>query len=165
MNTIETAYRKFCIERFPLPTEQQIVELEQRIKVSFPDDYRRFLLEYNGGYFSEPYIEPPIDTDEGCPHLALNLLKGIGASHPEAELARPGDLVLFDDNDPPKVIPIGDTPENSLIMLYAQPKGRGQIFLKQAVGDWYFLGHGIEDFLALLRDWPEDWRQAARPLV
>jgi hypothetical protein len=163
MKAIEDVYRQYCTERFPLPSEQQVADLEKRIKVSFPDDYRRFLLEYNGGYFSEPYIQPPEDGDEGCPQLALNLMKGIGASHSEAELGCPADLRLFDDNDPPKVVPIGDTPENSLIMLYTQPEGRGQIFLKQAFGDWYFLAYGIEEFFELLRDWPDDWKQYGQP--
>ena len=46
--TIEDAYRRFAIERFSLPSEEQIGELETRIGVVFSDDYRRFLLEYNG---------------------------------------------------------------------------------------------------------------------
>jgi hypothetical protein len=163
MKTIEKVYREFCRERFPLPTEQQVSDLERRIHVSFPGDYRRFLLEFNGGYFSEPYIQPPEDADEGCPHLALNLLNGIGASHPTAELARPFDLRLFDDNDPPKIVPIGDTPENALIILYTQPEGRGQIFLKEPSGGWYFLAYGIEEFFQLLHDWPEEWKKYRQP--
>jgi hypothetical protein len=86
MTTIEFAYRRFSRKRFPLPTEAQVRTLERRIKVAFPDDYRQFLLEYNGGYFTEPAIMP---VSEGCPQDALAFLSGIGASHPEAELGEP----------------------------------------------------------------------------
>ena len=80
---------------------------------------------------------------------------GIGASHDEADLARPSDLHLFDDNDPPKIMPIGCTPLGSLIILDTAPgEGRGTVYFKQAFGDFYYLADGIEDFFALLREPP-----------
>jgi hypothetical protein len=61
--------------------------------------------------------------------------------------------VLFDDNDPPKILPIGDTPLGSLIILDTAPgEGCGTIYFKQAFGDFYFLADGIEDFFDLLRE-------------
>jgi hypothetical protein len=42
MTTIQYAYSRFSIKRFPLPSEAQLQKLEQRIKVTFPDDYRQF---------------------------------------------------------------------------------------------------------------------------
>ena len=78
MIAIEDAYRRFSRVRFPLPTEEQLAELERRIDVAFPDDYRQFILEFNGGYFVEPEITP---VGDGCPQDALTYLSGIGASH------------------------------------------------------------------------------------
>lgn len=148
-STIEYAYRRFSRRRFPQPSLSQVEALERRIGITLPDDYRRFLLEFNGGYFNEPDIEPVV---EGCPRDALTFLNGIGASHPEAELATPGDLVTFDDNDPPKIIPIGGTPLGSLIILDTAPgDGNGEIYFKQAFGDFYWLAEGIEEFFTLLR--------------
>ncbi len=154
MTTIEDAYRKFSTKRFPLPSEAQLDELEQRIGVTFADDYRRFVLEFNGGYFSEPEIEP---VGEGCPQETLAFLYGIGASHREAELGRPSRTALFDDNDPPKILPIGDAGMGGLIVLLTEPEGRGAIFLKQAYGDFYYLTDGIEEFFELLRE--PTWEQ------
>ncbi|MBI2823756.1 MAG: SMI1/KNR4 family protein [Planctomycetia bacterium] len=151
MTTIEYAYDRFCTERFPLPTEREIVALERRIGVTFSPDYRQFVLEFNGGYFGEPEIAP---VSEDCPPALLTLLHGIGASHREAELARSSDLVLFEDNDPPKILPIGATPTGGLIILTTEAEGRGEIFLKQAFGGFYYLADGIEEFFALLRDQP-----------
>jgi hypothetical protein len=72
MTTIEYAYNRFSTKRFPLPSETQLDELEQRIKVDFPDDYRRFVLDFNGGYFNEPEITP---VGEGCPPRFVDILE------------------------------------------------------------------------------------------
>ncbi len=83
MNSIEGAYRHFLDERFALPSEAQVAELEARWHIELPPDYRQFLLQYNGGYFTEPQI---ISSAPDCPTDRLNNLGGIGASHPSAEL-------------------------------------------------------------------------------
>ncbi len=150
MTTIENAYSRFCRQRFPLPSESQLVELEARIKARFPDDYRQFILKFNGGYFNEPEITP---MGAGCPSDSLNALYGIGALHDFAELGRTADIMLFDDNDPPKIVPIGDTGMGGLIILDTAPgDGQGAIFLKKAFGDFNYLVDGIEAFMALLRE-------------
>ena len=154
MTVIEAAYRSFCTKRFPLPTEKQVADLERRIGVALPEDYRHFILEYNGGWFGRyPDINPPT---EGGPLHSLNSLFGIGASHPSAELASEFYLVLFDDNYPVEVLPIGDTPLGGLILLITHPENRGCIMLKVAFGDSYFLAHGIEEFFGLLSEAPDD---------
>jgi hypothetical protein len=154
MNPIELAYACFARKRFPLPTESQVRALEKRIKVELPADYRKFILEFNGGYFTDPEITP---VEEGCPFDTLTFLSGIGASHSEAELGDPRKISLFDDNDPPKIMPIGATPMNALIILDTAPgEGRGNIYLKKAWGDFYYLAEDIEGFFALLRETTED---------
>ncbi len=150
MTTIESAYSRYCTKRFPLPTEQQVLELEQRVDVRLPDKYRQFVLKYNGGYFNRPKITPVGDS---CPLDALCNLCGIGASHWEAELATPSDLALFDDNDPLQVLPIGHAEMGGLILLDTAPgEGNGAIFLKKAFGDVYWLTDELEAFFALLRE-------------
>ena len=89
----------------------------------------------------------------GCPQEPLDSLYGIDASHPTAELGRPASLVLFDDNNPPKIVPIGYTGMGGLIILDTAPgESRGAIFLKQAFGDFHYLADGIEAFFGLLRE-------------
>jgi len=156
MTTIKYASARFCEERFPVPSEKQLAELERRIGVRFPEDYRTFVLEFNGGYFNEPEITP---VGENCPHESLQILFGMGASHVEAELGLPRRTALFDDNDPPKILPIGCTSMGGLIILDPAPgEGKGDVFLKQAWGNFYFLTEGIEAFMALLREpmWDDD---------
>jgi hypothetical protein len=149
MKRIEDAYRRFSKERFPVIRESQLSQIEKRIGIIFPGDYREYLLQFNGGYFKNPEITP---VGEGCPVETLQSLFGIGASHPTAELATDALMALFDDNDPPKIVPIGDTGVGGLIVLVTEAEDRGTILLKQAFGRFYYLADDIEDFFGLLRE-------------
>jgi hypothetical protein len=149
MNPIQKAYSTFATKRFPLPTTEQVDQLEERIRAVLPSDYRQFLLNYNGGYFSEPEIRA---MDDSAPLSLLTCLFGINATDPYAELAQPSYLALFEENDPPVILPIGDTPMNSLIILELDGDSPGSILLKMAFGDFYYLASGIEEFFTLLHD-------------
>jgi len=150
MTTIDDAYRRFARVRFPLPTENQLAEVEQRIGIILPDDYRQFILKFNGGDFGEPDITP---VGDGCPEDALTYLSGIGASHEGAELGTLSMMCLFDDNDPPKIVPIGYTIMGGLILLDTAPgEGRGEIYYKEPFGDFYWIAESIEEFFKLLRE-------------
>lgn len=150
MTIIDDVYARLATKRFPLPTESDVADLEKRTKCRFPEDYRQFLLEYNGGYFNDPEIE---QVGEGFPRESLLNLFGIRASHEEAELGLPRRTDLFDDNDPPKILPIGLTGTGGFIILDVAPgDGKGNIFLKVAWGDFYYLCESIDDFWALLKD-------------
>lgn len=154
MSTIDDAFQRFCKERFPVPTEARVAELEDRLGVPLPADYRRFLLAYNGGFFSEPDIVPPT---EGCPHDRLTFLCGIGAAHPTEDLAAEDLLGLFDNNDPAQIVPIGYTLMGNLILLITHPEDHGTIALKKAFSDeTFFLASGIEEFFGLLQEPSDD---------
>ena len=150
MTTIQSVCDRFCKERFPLPSEGQLFSLQRQIGVVLPPDYRDFILDFNGGCFTDPIITP---VGPGCPTECLDSLFGIGASRPRIELGREADIALFDDNNPPKIIPIGLTAVGGLIILDTAPgDGNGCIFLKQAWGNFYYLTDSIEGFFALLRE-------------
>lgn len=131
MSTIAYAYNRFCIERFPLPDEKQFENLERQIDVQFPNDYRRYILDFNGGYFNDCSIA--CDNEE-CPQDGLRAMAGIGASHTEAELGNPAITSLFDENDPPQIMSIGRTTMGGLIAMMVRGEGYGEICLKQAWG-------------------------------
>ena len=152
MRAIEAAYQKFCRDRFPLPTEEQVAALERHIGITFPEHYREFVLNFNGGWFTEPQIVPP---SKACPVDRLTVLDGIGADHPSAELASEAHLALFDDNDPPHVVPIGYTIMGNLLILltHPEPDDRGVIMLKRAYHEEYHrLAGTMEEFVGLLRE-------------
>jgi hypothetical protein len=149
-NIIGYAYNAFCDGRFPLPTEEDVAALEQRIRAPFPYGYRNYLLEYNGGIFSEPEIAPP---SPDCPADRLTFLSGIRATLDCAELANPGDLSLFTDNDPLEVLPIGYTMMGNLLAMSMRGDAVGVILMKKAFSDrWFVLADGIEEFFSLLTE-------------
>jgi hypothetical protein len=150
MSIFEDIYREFSTERFPIPDNAQVIELERRLAIDLPEDYREFILTYNGGYFNEPKIRP---VGKGCPQDALDSLFGIGASAEESELGSIASLAILEDNDPPQIVPIGDTVMGGLIVLeIGRKEDRGIIYLKKAFGDFYHLADGIEEFFGLLGD-------------
>ncbi len=158
MSRIENAYQQFCKKRFPLPSKKQVAKLERRIGIQLPSDYRQYLLEYNGGFFTEPRIAPP---EEGCPLDRLTFLSGIGASTPSAEFASEANLALFDDNEPPQLIPIGYTMMGNLLYLITSAENNGWIGMKKAFSDdCWFLAEGIADFFGLLQNPPGEDRSA-----
>ncbi|MFO0967672.1 MAG: SMI1/KNR4 family protein [Gemmataceae bacterium] len=153
MDSIKIAYDKFCEARFPLPSEQQVKSLERRLGIPLPPDFRKFLLEYNGGIFNEPEIVPP--EGQNCPHDRLTYIEGLGGPKEFDDFGSPASLSLFEDNDPPQLAPIGHTMMGNLIWLVVDPDGddRGAIGLKKAFADeHFFLADGIDGFFALLRD-------------
>jgi len=114
---IQSVYDAFAVERFPLPSEEQVSDLESRLGIPLPLHYRKFILEFNGGFFREPkpLIAP---VHEELRWYELDGLWGIAAAHRHAELGN--DTNLFDDNDPPLILPIGNTSGNHL--LYWLPR-------------------------------------------
>jgi hypothetical protein len=151
-NSIEIAYNAFCKERFPLPSEKQVADLEERLGIPLPPDYRQFLLEFNGAFFTEPQITPPT---KDCSADLLTVMGGINATHPSAELGAPGGYTpsWFDDNDPPQILPIGYTIMGNLIFLVTKPGADdcGAIGLKIASSMSAFsLGDGIAEFFSRL---------------
>lgn len=144
----EIAYRNFTKKRFPLPSEKQVADLENRLGVPLPPDYRRFLLENNGGVFLEP-------ETKDCLFDRLTWMAGIGAPDSLYEFASKAWLATFDDNDPPQIVPGGYTMMGNLLLVVVDPDGDdyGMIFLKKAYSDEsIFLANGIEDFFGLLRE-------------
>jgi hypothetical protein len=72
-------------------------------------------------------------------------------------LASRDDLALFNENDPPQILPIGYTLMGNLIFLITHPEDQGVIGLKKASSDQsYFLAAGIEAFFDLLREPSEE---------
>jgi hypothetical protein len=145
---IDYAYNQFATERFRLPDEEQVLALEQRIGVQLPTDFRDYVLRFNGGYFCEPEIQT---DDEEAAGDALTCMFGIDSGDKLSELAEPGCLGIFEDNDPPIFIPIGYTSLGGFIVMITEEENRGMILLKKANGGFHFLAEGIEEFFALLR--------------
>jgi hypothetical protein len=150
MSAIQQVYDGFSTKRFPEISENEVAGLEARIRISLPKEYRRYLLAYNGGYFSDPIIDP---EGGNCPNEGLSYMCGIGALDGVAELANDTHLSLFDDNDPLTILPIGATATGGLILLNTcrDPDEFGAVGIKIAFGESYYLADSIDEFFGLLQ--------------
>jgi hypothetical protein len=154
MDAIALAYAAFCEERFPLPSERDVSALERHLGIAFPVDFRKYIKDYNGGFFSEPAFRGP---NPECPDCLLSLMHGIRATDKCAELGSDADMVLFSDNDPIQVLPIGATAGGNLLLLLLDPEHFGEIVLKPISSQQcYFLASGIQEFFSLLRENPDE---------
>lgn len=155
-DVITAAYSNFCVERFPLPSEYEVTELESRLRVRLPPEYRQFLLQHNGGIFDEPAIVLP-GQQTAVDWLAI--LAGVRSPQPSFELGGIDGQGLFppsifDGNDPVQILPIGYTLKNGLIWLAVDLDGDdfGQIALKPAFSSQAIpIPDGIEGLFNLIR--------------
>src|SRR5690606_14031044 len=113
--------------------------------VRLPDEYRRYLLSYNGGSFNMPIMNA---RDEQCPKNCLHLMFGMVDRPQACNLADSVNLNLFDDNYPAIILPIGDTPTGNLLILRTEPDEElGWILLKiQNSDDYFVLAKSLDDF-------------------
>ncbi len=131
-------YDQFCIKRLPLPTEREILLLENRLQRNFPDVYREFLLTFNGGRFRDCGI-----TNHQRIVSSYGIEKFLGITNEKSiyELGNPGDYLLFDDNDPPVLLPIATFGDSSFLMIDLDDSSEayGSLVFKKASGDFYSL--------------------------
>ena len=151
MSGIEYAYRRFATVRFPLPTEEQVADVERRVVMELPPCYRQFLLDFNGGRFDMPEI---LTYDEEVKRDGLECLFGINADHPTAEITAPYLLTLFED-DPPIAMPIGSTGCAGLVVLVIEEENQGAIYLKKPFGGFCWVADSIEEFFDCLHESPD----------
>ena len=148
MSNTESVYGKYCDGRFPLPSEEDVIKLETRLGVSLPPEYRQYILNYNGGYFSDPTI---VSTNPDCPEDGLSTLWGIHAPLPFAELGH--DVINFDDNTPAQILPIGDTTRGNLLFIVTHPRDYGNVCMKIAFSsNAFFLAESLEEFFLLITE-------------
>lgn len=136
-------YARFCTKRFGLPSSAELRALEEHCQVCLPADFRDFLLQFNGGEFSEPsfYVK------ELNKMFGLSLLFGCGIGG-QYDLA--DKVELFEENVPTVILPIGSTSGNSLLLLVTEEFEKGSIRLKEPwLETSVFVADDFGDFLKL----------------
>lgn len=95
-------------------TVKKIVEVEAELKVSFPDDYKRFLLSTNGRRFV-----PDLFCFEMAPDRRgrVDELYGIGSPKSRRDIREAQTDYEFSDRVPKKFISIGAAPGWARIVL------------------------------------------------
>jgi hypothetical protein len=119
---------KVCIrDSFDPLIPSDLAEFESEVGAKLPDDYRAFLLKFNGGYFEDkvryPYLEP-------CPYGEFGIIEcfhGLNTGYDYADI-RDDIKVLEDWNVPRNLLPIGDDIFGDPICLSITGVNRGRVF-------------------------------------
>ncbi|WP_028403030.1 SMI1/KNR4 family protein [Ectobacillus panaciterrae] len=108
------------VKPFGKATEESIRQLEQLLGFTLPEDYKRFLSEYNGGTSKVRYST--FFVKELNQEIPLDVLYGV-------DVKRSFDLSTcyeeFEENMLPKSLIIGDDPGSGLIVLITDVENYG----------------------------------------
>lgn len=107
--------------RFGNASTEMIDSFEQHIGFQLPDDYKKFLREYNGGMQADGY--PTFYVEELNENIPLSVLYGLNTDKTESDLQDWHDE--YADDLIPNSIIIGDDPGSGLIVLLHDPEAKG----------------------------------------
>ena len=158
MTHIQNVYNLFCTERFPLPTADEVQSFESDVGMNLPLAYKRYLLDFNGGVFSDAVIhfDEPLsyewrdgvvtqDSDE------LDFMYGFHATLPAAEIGQHFDLSLRDASGKVDFLPIGYTTIGGLLMISLSERSFGFILIHFPSADVFEIARNLDAFFGLIR--------------
>ncbi len=108
--------------RFGPVTPQQINELEMHLDISLPDDYKKFLLEWNGGKPTPDRFSIPGWSNKSS---VVNRFLAVHAGK-HSNLQK--KIEVYEDRLPRELIPIAEDPFGNLICLGLGGNRLGRIY-------------------------------------
>ena len=117
---------------FALPSPTTIEEVEQRLCVSFPSDYREFLLTANGGV-PERYLHFYV-ADHG--DVMLGAIFGIGPDRTSLDVQYEQEQATIWEPLPRGYIAIANDPGGNLVLLSTIGQDAGRVWFWDRVGFW-----------------------------
>jgi SMI1-KNR4 cell-wall len=110
-------------DSYPRISEKEILNTEEEIGKSLPDDYKAFLLESNGG---QPELKKfPIQNNENDDAGILSWFLGICPGDYHDLLT---NVNRFSDRIPENLIPIARDPGGNLILMSLDGKDKGNVY-------------------------------------
>ncbi|MEY8747004.1 SMI1/KNR4 family protein [Paenibacillus tundrae] len=138
-------------------TLEEINEFQQKLNLRFPEQYKNFLLESNGGDPSPSMFKISDEQGEGV----LNIFYGIGDMYSNLEEY----IDIYEGRLPSGFIPIGNDPSGNVICLGLSEKYYSNIFFwdheqesdnPDDMSNMSFLANDLNEFLNSLYDDKEE---------
>lgn len=129
-----------------------ISEFERRVGARLPNDYREFLLRWNGGTPSPNTVSVPDLAD-----VLVDRLYGVRDVRTNSDLEH--ELNSVSEMLPEGVIPIGHDPGGNLFLLCVKGDGAGQVWYwdsclwfesSSETGNTYVVSNSFGEFLRML---------------
>nr|WP_052421250.1 SMI1/KNR4 family protein [Paenibacillus sp. FSL R7-0273] len=131
-------------------TESRLQDFERMNGVQLPQQYREFLLKYNGGYPKPYYFR--ISQEQGIG--MVNIFYGIGEMYDNLEKR----IDIFDDIIDIGFFPIADDSGGNQICLGLTEKYSGNVYFwihdedPEDMSNMYFIAKDFKEFLEKLYD-------------
>jgi hypothetical protein len=116
--------------RGPAVTEAAVHRFEQRLGHELPDDYRRFLLEVNGGRTAETHCRFTMHRATRRTETVLNALLSLDDPNESRDLAT---RQLYGEDRLPGSLQIGSDDGGSRVVLVLSGPHRGEIWMLDRV--------------------------------
>lgn len=135
-------------------TETRLQDFERINGLQLPQQYREFLLKYNGGYPRPYYFN--ISKEQGIG--MINIFYGIGEMYDNLDKK----IDIFDDILDAGFIPIADDSGGNQICLGLSEKYYGNVYFwihdedPEDMGNMYFIAEDFGGFLEKLHDEMEE---------
>lgn len=141
-------------------SNRDLLNLESSLGVALPDDYRRFLLQHNGG---RPYPKAfPLPNNPRDSHAFIERLFCVSTGN-MYDIQKNADLMK--GRLPAELLPIAEDPGGNLICIAVLGENRGKIyfweheeeFIDQAPSfeNIYFVANNFDDLLNSLVELPK----------
>ena len=129
---------------FKLIADEEIHQLEQKLKFALPEDYRSFLLKYNGGSPSPNVFFISKEQQESC----ISLFFGVASKSAYDIWINALDFYEYYDRD---LLPIGEDPGGSQIIMGLGAQRFGKIYFndheQQGDSSLYPIANSFTDLL------------------
>lgn len=146
----------YRVERInPSVAPEDVVHFEARTGISLPEDYRTFLLRFNGG---RP-VPDAFDIPDRATRVRLDVLLGINPDNAAVDIEQ--ELNDLEGRLPEGFIPIGRDPGGCPLLLCTLGEERGKLYYwdmdyildaTDEEGNTYEIAEGIHEFLEGLKD-------------
>ena len=120
----------------PPTTPEAILAFEAQVGAKLPDDYKAFLLKYNGGYI-EPMMKykrskimgcKPLSRDEHLSETENERIQALFGLDPKHSLSLQREYEIYGDELPEGFLSIGYDPFGILILISLRTSTKGRIY-------------------------------------
>ena len=144
------------IKRFEIGNEKSISEVESKLDISLPNDYKEFLHQNNGAKVDDGYFFVK-DLNE---YIMMDTFFGISISKKALDIIEVNNE--FDGEIPSKSILIGDEPGGGLILLVNDGEDNGIYYYDHSYSfeqssdekNSYIIANTFQDFVDMLSTSP-----------
>jgi SMI1-KNR4 cell-wall len=105
-------------------SEVEIGQVESRLSIHLPQDYKNFLLSHNGGR-TEPWMMFNIQGNESDSHAIAGFFFGIGG---DGNIDLEANRRVYSDRVPENILPIASDPGGNLLCISVSGEDEGKLY-------------------------------------